>query len=248
MALQAPIKFVSSIGKEQVSKVIWDLGASVSFSCCKSDFVGELNPPPIFVKLKGLAKGLKIKGMGYVMWAVLDMKGMLRMLKLPAYYVPKTPVHLLSTTSLLQTYEGETIHMEPHQLTLSGDPNDFTHGAVVVHSDPCNNLPTCQIYSYGNPDRAVEALSTTLSVVSNENANLTEAQKELLCWHFRLGHLAFQKAQFLMRSGVLALSKEQHHLHTAACLIHKPPKCAACLYRKQKRHPVPGTVSSVVHD
>jgi hypothetical protein len=207
MALQAPTKFLSSIGKEKVSKVIWDSGASVSISHCKSDFVGDLNPPPIFVKLKGLAKGLKIEGMGYVMWAVLDTRGMLRMLKLPAYYVPKTPVRLLSTTSLLQTYGGETIHMEPHQLTLSGDPNDFTRGAVVVHTDPSNNLPTCQIYSYGEPDRAVEALSTTLSVVSDENANLTEAQKELLRWHFRLGHLAFQKVQFLMRFGVLASSK-----------------------------------------
>jgi hypothetical protein len=77
MALQAPTKFLSSIGKEKVSKVIWDSGASVSISHCKSDFVGDLNPPPIFVKLKGLAKGLKIKGMGYMMWSVLDTRGML---------------------------------------------------------------------------------------------------------------------------------------------------------------------------
>jgi hypothetical protein len=170
------------------------------------------------------------------------------MLKLPAYYVPKTPVRLLSTTSLLQTYTGETILLEPHQLTLSGDPNDFTRGSVIVRTDASNNLPTCQIYSYGQPDKAVEALSATLIVVSDDNANLTEGQKELLRWHFRLGHLSFVKVQFLMRSGVLASSKAQRHLHTSACQVKTMPKCAACLYGKQKWRPAAGTVSSVVKD
>jgi hypothetical protein len=248
MALQAPVKFASSLGKEQVSKVIWDSCASISISDCKSDFVGKMSPPPMFVKLKGLAKGLRIEGMGYVMWAALDTKCMLRMLKLPAYYVPKTPVRLLSTTSLLQTYTGETILLEPHQLTLSGDPNDFTRGSVIVRTDASNNLPTCQIYSYGQPDKAVEALSAMLTVVSDDNANLTEGQKELLHWHFRMGHLSFVKVQFLMRSGVLAPSKAQRHLHTSACQVKTMPKCAACLYGKQKRRPAAGTVSSMVKD
>jgi hypothetical protein len=63
--------------------VIWDSGASISISPHVRDFVGELHPAPSWVHLKGLAKGLTIKGMGYVAWAVMDTKGMLRMLKLP---------------------------------------------------------------------------------------------------------------------------------------------------------------------
>ena len=102
MALQAPIKFQSAIGNEHVSKVIWDSGASISITHCNSDFIGEMGPAPMCVRLKGLAKGLKIQGMGHVMWAILDTHGMLRRLKLPAYYVPRSPVRLLSTTSFLQ--------------------------------------------------------------------------------------------------------------------------------------------------
>jgi hypothetical protein len=172
MALQAPLKFQSAIGKEQVSKVIWDSGASISISPSLDDFVGELRPAPPWVRLKGLAKGLTIKGSGHVVWAVMDSKGMLRLLKLPAYHVPQTPVCLLSTTSLLQTYEDETILMEPHQLTLSGAQGEFTRSSVTVRVDPSNNLPTCPIFSYGDSDKGVEALATTISVVSDANLNL----------------------------------------------------------------------------
>ena len=198
MALQAPLWFIASVGKEQVTRVIWDSGASLSISNSKDDFVGDFKPAPIWVWLRGLAKGLKIEGEGHVLWAVMDNKGMLQMLKLPAYYVPKSPVRLLSTTSLLQTYSGETIFMEPHELTLSSLPSDPLRSPVVVRVDPTNNLPTSQIYHYEAPERAIEALANTLTVVSNDNINLSEPQKELLRWHYRLGHLSFRKIQFIM--------------------------------------------------
>ena len=128
------------------------------------------------------------------------------MLKLPAYYVPQSPVCLLSMTSLLQTYLGETILMQPHEITLSGLAHDPLRNPVVVHVDPTNNLPTSQIYHYEVPEKAIEALATTLTVVSNNNINLSEPQKELLRWHYRLGHLSFRKIQFIMRTGVLSRS------------------------------------------
>jgi hypothetical protein len=183
-----------------------------------------------------------------VAWSVLDSKGMLRVLKLPAYYVPQSPVRLLSTTSFLQTHGPETIHMEEHQLTVSGVPGDFTRGSVIVRIDPTNNLPTCQVYCNMDAEKAIEALSATLSAVSNENLNLSDPEKELLRWHYRLGHLSFRKVQFLMRSGVLASSKASRHLHTAACQLSTPPKCAACMYGKQTRRPAPGKVSAIVKD
>jgi hypothetical protein len=51
--------------------------------------------------------------------------------------------------------------------------------------------------------------------VSAVNNNLTEAEKELSCWHFRLGHLSFRRIQFLMRSGALSASESARRLHTA---------------------------------
>jgi hypothetical protein len=67
MALQAPIKFATAIGKEKVSKIISDsTSCSISVSHNKNDFVGKLHPAPFYIKLTGLAKGLKIEGVGHV--------------------------------------------------------------------------------------------------------------------------------------------------------------------------------------
>ena len=77
MALQAPLWFIASVGKEQVTHVIWDSGASLSITNSQNNFVGLFKPAPLWVRLRGLAKGLKIEGEGHVLWAVMDTKGML---------------------------------------------------------------------------------------------------------------------------------------------------------------------------
>jgi len=58
----------------------------------KRDFVGPLKSPGFKTQHKGIAKGLRIEGHGHVMWAMHDTEGMLRLIKLPAYYVPKCKV------------------------------------------------------------------------------------------------------------------------------------------------------------
>ena len=35
--------------------------------------------------------------------------------------------------------------------------------------------------------QAIAALSSTISIISSSNVNLSEPQKELLRWHYRLG-------------------------------------------------------------
>ena len=121
MALQALTRFQSLMPKESTFPVIWDSGASLSVSPCKSDFVGHYTKPSITLKLKGLAKELNIIGQGHVIWAMHDTNGMLRAIKVPAYHVPGCNVRLLSTTSLLQTYKNENICQDELQMRLSGD-------------------------------------------------------------------------------------------------------------------------------
>jgi hypothetical protein len=41
--------------------------------------------------------------------------------------------------------------------------------------------------------------STYSTITEDNNRNLSPAQKELLLWHCRLGHLSFQHLQWLMR-------------------------------------------------
>jgi hypothetical protein len=114
--------------------------------------------------------------------------------------------------------------------------------------DSSNNLPTSQFYNQSDVNVPVEALQTTLTTVNAENYNLSEPQKELLRWHYRLGHLGFRKIQSLMRSGVLSHTQSTRSLHTAASKITTPPRCSACQFGKQTRRPSPGKVSSVVKD
>jgi hypothetical protein len=80
------------------------------------------------------------------------------------------------------------------------------------------------------------------------NNNLTEAEKELSRWHFRLGHLSFRRIQFLMRSGALSASESARRLHTACARLINPPMCAACQFSKQKQRSAPGTTRTVVRD
>ena len=138
--------------------------------------------------------------------------------------------------------------MEPHQLTLSGLSGDFTRNPVIARLDPSNNLPTTQVFHHSDPMTAIEALSTTLLVISNSNINLSEPEKELLRWHYRLGHLSFQKIQFLLCSCVLLHSAATRRLHASASQLNLPPKCAACMYGKQHHHPAPGKILTIVQN
>jgi hypothetical protein len=223
------------MNKESTFSLIWDSGASISISHNKDDFIGPImTSPGIGTRLKGIVKGLSIQGKGHVMWAVLDTLGQLCGLKVPAYYVPQARVQLLSTTSLLQSYQGETINMEAHQLTLSGLDGSESRNPVVARVNPINNLPMTTAYLYSDVGAVPEALNAVITSVSTVNLNLSEAQKELVRWHNRLGHVSYQQVQSLMRLGTLAHSAATPHLHTAACKLTELPKCAACQFGKQK--------------
>jgi len=248
VALHAPSRFRASMSNDAVFPVIWDSGASVTISPDKSDFVGSMVSPSAITQLKGIAKGLRIEGQGTVRWCVHDAFGNLRTLTLPAYYVPKIRIRLLSTTSLLQSYGNETIKVEADKLTLSGIDGDPSRNPVVARVNPDNNLPTSEAYRHKDTLHAADALNATITAVNEMNFNLTEPEKELLRWHYRLGHMSFKKIQFLLRSGVLSRGDSKRRLHQAACNIKMPPKCAACQYGKQHRRPAAGKISTTVRD
>ena len=248
VALQSSAQFRMSLPKESTFPIIWDSGASISISPNKKDFVGPFKEVNIMTKLQGLVKGLAIKGEGHVMWAITDTTGMLRILKIPAYYVPGAKVRLLSVQSLLQKYSDEKVDVDSEKLTLSGNPSDPTRNAVEVRYNPSNNLPTSTSYRYSDTEAIPTALNATISSVDSANRNLTEPEKEFLRWHNRLGHLSFKKIQFLMKTGVLAHSEHTRHLQTAACKLTSPPRCAACLFGKQHRRSAPGRTVKQVKD
>ena len=247
-ALLSPSQFHSALPNKSTFLVIWDSGASILVSYDKHNFVGPLKKPGFTTELKCIARGLQIEGEGHVMWAMHDTDEMLWLIKIPAFYVPKCKIRLLSMTSLLQTYKDKKIEINETKLTLSGIPSKHTKGTVITRVNPMNNLPTSLTYHYGDTIKVTDALTLVISTVDEANSNLTEPEKELICWHCRLGHIGFRKVQFLMRTGVLSQSQRNRKLHMVACKIIHPPKCAACQFGKQKQHPSPGKESSVVKD
>ena len=76
------------------------------------------------------------------------------------------------------------------------------------------------------------------SIIHSSNLNLTEPQKELLCWHYCLGHVGFQTIQFIMHTGALASSESMRCLHNAASKLQPSdlPKCSACQFERQTNH------------
>mgnify|MGYP000857262147 FL=1 len=224
--------------------IIWDSGASVCITPEKNDFI-TFNNKPDLTSLQGFSAdaGQKVEGSGTVRWYIEDVHGNPRRLEVEAYYVPTSRVRLLSTTTLLRTYKGEHVFIEEGNLTLSGLDEDDARGKITAPINKSSDLPV----SIGRSTPKYNSVLNAYSVVANENINLTAAEKELLRWHQRLGHIAFRKVQHLMRSGVLAYSESAKRLHRIACRCN-PVKCAACQYAKQRARPAPGVVSRVIKD
>jgi hypothetical protein len=64
--------FSQPSGKVKNSPVMWDSGASLSLSFDRDKFVGELTKPSDKYKLKGITRGLDIKGIGHVVLTIRD--------------------------------------------------------------------------------------------------------------------------------------------------------------------------------
>jgi hypothetical protein len=233
VAMQAPSRFRSTLDESATFPVISDSGASVTITPTKANFDGPIEKPSTITQWKGIAKGRRIEGQGNIKWSFHDTFGNLRTLTLPAYYVLKVRVRLLSTTSLLQKYNNETIKVEAHRLTLTGIDSDPARVMIVERVNPDNKLPTSEAHRQHDTVRAAECLNATITTANESNMNLSEPEKELLCGHYCLGHMSFQKIQFLLQTGVLTRNNNKQYLHHAACKIARPPKCAACQFGKQ---------------
>ena len=250
LASLSPSGFRAAIDSQECKSfpVIWDTGASVCVTPDRHDFITYTQTTDIN-EVKGLGgKRSPVTGQGEVIWTVHDTHGSLRQLRLNAYHIPQCKSRLISTSVLLNTYKGEHLTVDAVSLQLSGFKSDSKRNPVIAFNNSATNLPTTTAYLQKDTHGPVNAMCHNISTVHNNNLNLTEAQKELLRWHQRLGHLAFKKIQHLMRTGVLSHTDGTRQLHTAASKIAHPPKCAACLFGKQTIRSAPGTTSVAVRD
>jgi Integrase core domain. len=253
--------------------IIWDTGASVCVSHDKNDFVSFSDTIGNNVKsssLGGLAKHsqVKVEGEGFVVWYMKDVNNQYHAMKLPCAYIPKSQVRLLSTSVLNAHFPGEEFVIRGDQAALSGITGDVLRSKILVDKDLHSNLLVSKgclnssidahiNFFVEDPAVVLEAIFNVSAFpaktpcVSDINMNLSDAQKELLRWHQRLGHISFAKVKHLLQSGALANKSESaRRLHRAASLSScSIPKCSACLYAKQCRRPAPtGRNSGRIND
>jgi len=119
---------------------------------------------------------------------------------------------------------------------------------IEILVDPRSNLHVGTAYDSSKSTRDSNTAAAYTTATSLSNVNLSTAEKELLRWHCRLGHLSFKKIQFLMQSGVLAHTESARRLQASAAKLSSCPLCAACQFGKQRRKPTPGKVTKVIRE
>ena len=235
-------------------EIIIDTGASKACSGHKEDFV-ELSLARSSKKLDGIAEGLPIEGAGILNYVVTDDSGNQHTLNLNGYYVPNLakdmrlvpPQGIKTTDDCMGTYVGHCNDGEPDSYAkldfkahVPGWQEHPPLSSCTIKYHPRTNLPVMTGYLPMKTDTAEKVLHSAVCVTEESNQNLTPSQRELLKWHYRLGHIGFRHIQWLVRSGKIAVQGNAKAVANCA-----PPKCAACEYGKACRRPA--KTSKTIH-
>ena len=212
---------------EDVFTFVWDTGCSRSITPDVQDFVDGPHPVPSNSKVLGFGNAT-VSGVGTVEWVVLDNNRQPYTIRTSALLVPASRTRLLSTQSYLSELACLDNSCSSIQ-TSAGIQLTLPHGTTLhIPYNAANNLP---ITSAARPlSLAKNNFEYNLCVTDKANQNLTAPQKELLCWHFRLGHRDMLATQHLLRGGHLGNAPLK--LLAGKCAL---PKCASCQFGKQKR-------------
>jgi hypothetical protein len=148
--------------------IMFDTGGSMSITPLQQDYIGDLEPSPT-ESLHGLKGKVKVAGAGRVIWTIFDLHGITRTIKPRAYFIPDGNIQLF----ILQSYLQEN-KKGPGKITADGIDLETSDGTKLT-------FPL-----------AIQRVSLPVCSIKKVNQNITAAQKELLKWHWRLGHANFQ--------------------------------------------------------
>ena len=237
--------------------IVIDSGASLSLTPVLEDFIGDLKPAHI-KDLNGLSSKISVVGVGTVRWTICDLFGVVRSIETTAYYVPQATIRLFSPQSYFQENDAGkcVITAKKSVLTLADDTElEFPH-------NPGSNLPFMLLAErykgfVGVTYEDAVALGDQcaldglfLSVADETNQNLSSSSRELLLWHWCLGHANMQWVQRLAsqpqdtRDGQKPILARKNK-NVSCC---PPPLCAACQLAKQHRRPVQTTKTTPLPD
>ncbi|MGH7974178.1 MAG: hypothetical protein ACREBR_01535, partial [bacterium] len=203
--------------------VIVDSGASIPVTPCRKDFKGDLKAPPKDLTLKGISSGLPVQGIGILTWYFVDNMGIIQKIETEGLYVPEMTTRLFSPQSYMRKNNNDrSYYMDRHDSKFT-----FKDGhAMALEYHERSMLPLAR----GFHEHEVSNIAEEIHMCVNEdgNQNLTAHQKQLLKWHFRLGHTGFDHVKWLARKGFIPNG-------ISAC---DSPKCASCQFGAAQRRTV----------
>ena len=217
--------------------VVIDSGASTSVTPFRDDFVDKMIPLKNET-VDGITETASIEGVGTVEWKVFDDVGNPGTIRTFAYFMPKAKIRLFSP----QKYFQERKFDGPCVLTRKGCLLTLEDGTKLSFDyDVFNNLPlgktrppsTSALSSVLDP--LPEGVNVNTLLHHECNQNLTRSQKDLLNWHWRLGHASQTRVQGLMRKH--PVTGHQIIVPTekkATSCDH--PMCTACRLAKANRN------------
>ena len=228
--------------------ILFDSGANCCISNDRGDFTGDYTEIKAGLSVEGMGKALKAEGTGTVSWTFLTDDNTYRALELPAFYIPSAQQKIASTGQILEAYPNENFNISPTELCLKGET---TETSITVPICKNTSLPLAQAYLTTNegvqsaknrtvPDPLAK-IKGMPSVTEGANFNLSEPEKELLRWHYRFGHVAVRRIQWMFRQGYLGNTERTRRLQSAASKLESGPMCTACQYAKQRRKTSPGS-------
>ena len=155
-----------------------------------------------------------MKGLGILEWNFIDDDGTLCSICSIGYYIPGCPMRLCSPQSVFMMSEGGELCIKHDNCLFQ-----WKDGAKMsICYDATSNLPIATGYSRGSLGSVGQQIN--LCVTDMLNQNLTPAQKELLCMHYRWGHIGFAWLQWLAHKAFCGLPGQ-----IGKCT---PPLCVAC--------------------
>lgn len=227
--------------------IVIDTGGSKSVSPGINDFIGDIRPADVD-DLQGLSASTSVKGVGTVRWTIRDVFGVVRTIETEAYYVPGAAIRLFSPQQYFQEYDAGSLWCDARRAVLtladgSGVEFPYNSGSNLPLMLPDTIMQVGMTFEDSELFKDL-GTSANITVADVENQNLTASQKELLTWHWKLGHANFRWIQKLATKskdtpdGIVTPILKTKEPRVSSCVN---PLCTACQMAKQNRRS-PGVV------
>jgi hypothetical protein len=182
--------------------VVFDTGATISVSPRERDFISWETRGFTNTKLNGITASTEVLGVEIVRWMICNYRGRKRFIETRAYYVPNTRIRLLSPQWYLHEQQAGTFLITPNDSIFNFSGKDKAKLTFRMWDDS-GTKPDLPIDYLVLPLKAEECERDTaylgLNVLDPGNENLTVCQRELMLWHFKLGHFHLEWVQKLFR-------------------------------------------------